>query len=195
MFRKRYTVVIIGDTGSSAAQRSEVSQHRSERDALLAAQYERERLGSLHGDGTGKYRVVVEREGEVISTGPVADLSGLPSEITLGAPDDELELTLLESSTDPGRTHPVIRSGTDEPTAAAGGGVPEPTASEPRTDQPPPGAGPLDDEPDPGASSAAAAAADDEIPEGPVPEDVLRRFEEAIEREQERKSARLPREQ
>ncbi len=70
MFRKRYTVVIVGDSGSSAAQRSEVSQHRSERDALLAAQYERERLGSLHGDGTGKYRVVVEREGEVISTGP-----------------------------------------------------------------------------------------------------------------------------
>jgi hypothetical protein len=191
MFRKRYTVVIVGDTGSSAAQRSEVSQHRSERDALLAAQYERERLGSLHGDGTGKYRVVVEREGEVISTGPVADLSGLPPEITLGAPDDELELTLLESSTDPGRTHPVIRSGTNEPAAAAGAGTPEPTASESGPDQPP-SARAADEEPDPGA---AAAAADDEIPEGPVPEDVLRRFEEAIEREQERKSARLPREQ
>jgi len=194
MFRKRYTVVIVGDTGSSAAQRSEVSQHRSERDALLAAQYERERLGSLHGDGTGRYRVVVEREGEVISTGPVADLSGLPPEITLGAPDDELELTLLESSTDPGRTHPVIRSGTNEPASAAGAGTPEPTASEPGPDQPPI-ARPADEVADPAAPRAAAADADDEIPEGPVPEDVLRRFEEAIEREQERKSARLPREQ
>ena len=193
MFRKRYTVVIVGDSGSSAAQRSEVSQHRSERDALLAAQYERERLGSLHGDGTGRYRVVVEREGEVISTGPVADLSGLPPEITLGAPDDELELTLLESSTDPGRTHPVIRSGASEPAAAAGAATPE-TASEADPDQPP--IARADDEvADPGASVAAAPAADDEIPEGPVPEDILRRFEEAIQREQERKSARLPREQ
>ena len=191
MFRKRYTVVIVGDSGSSAAQRSEVSQHRSERDALLAAQYERERLGSLHGDGTGRYRVVVEREGEVISTGPVADLSGLPPEITLGAPDDELELTLLESSTDPGRTHPVIRSGASEPAAAAGAATPE-TASESDPDQPP--IARADDQvADPGAPRAGAA--DDEIPEGPVPEDVLRRFEEAIEREQERKSARLPREQ
>ena len=191
MFRKRYTVVIVGDSGSSAAQRSEVSQHRSERDALLAAQYERERLGSLHGDGTGRYRVVVEREGEVISTGPVADLSGLPPEITLGAPDDELELTLLESSTDPGRTHPVIRSGASEPAAAAGAATPE-TASEADPDQPP--IARADDEVA-GPGAARAAAADDEIPEGPVPEDVLRRFEEAIEREQERKSARLPPEQ
>ena len=186
MFRKRYTVVIVGETGSSASQRSEVSQHRSERDALLAAQYERERLGSLHGDGTGKYRVVVEREGEIISTGPVADLSGLPTEITLGEPDDELELSLLESSTDPGRTHPVIRADAE---------VPPPTVPDA------PAAPAVGDD-----QSTIARAGDevtglgtpapevDEIPEGPVPEDILRRFEEAIEREQERKSSRLPRE-
>ena len=189
MFRKRYTVVIVGDTGSSAAQRSEVSQHRSERDALLAAQYERERLGSLHGDGTGKYRVVVEREGEIISTGPVADLSGLPPEITLGAPDDELELTLLESSTDPGRTHPVIRTDTAQPPPAPAGG--EPAAPGTETDQTP-----IARAGDDVADLAAPATGDeDEIPDGPVPEEILRRFEEAIEREQERKSARLPREQ
>jgi hypothetical protein len=195
MFRKRYTVVIVGDTGSSAAQRSEVSQHRSERDALLAAQYERERLGSLHGDGTGKYRVVVEREGEIISTGPVADLSGLPPEITIGAPDDELELTLLESSTDPGRTHPVIRTGTDEPAPAPDAAAPEsPAPVEPGSDQAQI-AGTADDGADLATTPSAPDAEVDEIPEGPVPEDILRRFEEAIQREQERKSARLPREQ
>jgi len=197
MFRKRYTVVIVGDTGSSAAQRSEVSQHRSERDALLAAQYERERLGSLHGDGTGRYRVVVEREGEVISTGPVADLSGLPPEITLGAPDDELELTLLESSTDPGRTHPVIRSEPATPAPPPADDAPEPAAAAaaPDADQPPI-ARAADDVSELATPPSPPAPADDadEIPDGPVPEDILRRFEEAIEREQERKSARLPRE-
>jgi len=197
MFRKRYTVVIIGDTGSSAAQRSEVSQHRSERDALLAAQYERERLGSLHGDGTGKYRVVVEREGEVISTGPVADLSGLPPEITLGTPDDELELTLLESSTDPGRTHPVIRTDTATPEAAPTNDAPEPTAAAATdADQTPIARAADDDVSELAAPPSTPAPEDDadKIPDGPVPEDILRRFEEAIEREQERKSARLPRE-
>jgi hypothetical protein len=201
MFRKRYTVVIVGDTGSSAAQRSEVSQHRSERDALLAAQYERERLGTLHGDGTGKYRVVVEREGEVISTGPVADLSGLPPEITLGEPDDELELTLLESSTDPGRTHPVIRSDAVAPEPPEPQQAHEPLeAPEPQADagtpaEPAPIARAADTVADvPGGPEAPVDATADEIPEGPVPEDILRRFEEAIEREQERKRARLPRE-
>jgi len=198
MFRKRYTVVIVGDTGSSAAQRSEVSQHRSERDALLAAQYERERLGTLHGDGTGKYRVVVEREGEVISTGPVADLSGLPPEITLGEPDDEVELTLLESSTDPGRTHPVIRSDavapeTPEPQEAQRSLEPQADAETPG--EPTPIARAADTVADvPGGTEAPIGTTEDEIPEGPVPEDILRRFEEAIEREQERKRARLPRE-
>jgi hypothetical protein len=187
MFRKRYTVVIVGETGSSASQRSEVSQHRSERDALLAAQYERERLGSLHGDGTGKYRVVVEREGEIISMGPVADLSGLPPEITLGEPDDELELSLLESSTDPGRTHPVIRADA-EPLAPPAADAPP--AAEPEVDP-----APIARAGDEVTGLPAPAAEADEIPEGPVPEDILRRFEEAIEREQERKSSRLPREQ
>jgi hypothetical protein len=190
MFRKRYTVVIVGDTGSSAAQRSEVSQHRSERDALLAAQYERERLGTLHGDGTGKYRVVVEREGEIISEGPVADLSGLPPEITLGEPDDELELKLVESTTDPGRTHPIIRAADLEAHAAA-----VPDTSELETDHAAvaiPRA--VDDlAPDDGSGGPEAMPEPDDVPEGPVPEDVLRRFEEAIQREQERKAARLPR--
>jgi hypothetical protein len=184
MFRKRYTVVIIGGAGSSAAQRSEISRHRSERDAMLAAQYERERLGGLHGDGTGKYRVVVEREGEVISTGPVADLSGLPTEITHGHPDDAFDLQLGDSPTDPGRQHPIIRTAPEPPAAAE---TAAPDRAVPTSDSASvaiPGA-PMPLEP-------SAGAAGDEIPEGPVPEDILRRFEEAIEREQERRSSKLP---
>jgi hypothetical protein len=184
MFRKRYTVVIVGEAGSSAAQRSEVSQHRSERDALLAAQYERERLGSMHGDGTGKYRVVVEREGEVISTGPVADLSGLPSEITHGDPNDALEMLLEESSTDPGRTHRIIRADTGDAAPVSAEPHPEPVAIPRAGDDVPAASEP--------PIAPAPAASDDEVPEGRVPEDILRRFEEAIAREQERKSARLP---
>jgi len=191
MFRKRYTVVIVGEAGSSAAQRSEVSQHRSERDALLAAQYERERLGSMHGDGTGKYRVVVEREGEIISTGPVADLSGLPPEITKGDPDDAIELLLEESHTDPGRTHPIIRADREDPVSPTDA---ESTQGPAAADTP----RVADDLPaSPGSPIAPAPEAppEDDIPEGRVPEDVLRRFEEAIAREQQRKSARLPRDE
>jgi hypothetical protein len=187
MFRKRYTVVIVGEAGSSAAQRSEVSQHRSERDALLAAQYERERLGTMHGDGTGKYRVVVEREGEVISTGPVADLSGLPPEFAHGDPNDELEMRLEESSTDPGRTHRIIRA--DDLSAPPSGAEPRPEPSDiarSGDDLSAPGESPI---------PSVAAAPDEDVPEGRVPEDILRRFEEAIAREQERKSARLPRQE
>jgi hypothetical protein len=186
MFRKRYTVVIIGGAGSSAAQRSEVSRHRSERDALLEAQYERERLGSLHGDGTGKYRVVVEREGEVISEGPVADLSGLPPEIIEGDPDDELQLG--DSPTDPGRTYPVLGRSLPPERAASIDSTPPDQTDAPTPDEgiePIAAAGvPLE-----GVTPAADA---EELPSGPVPEDVLRRFEEAIEREQERRSRKLP---
>jgi hypothetical protein len=148
---------------------------------MLAAQYERERLGGLHGDGTGKYRVVVEREGEVISTGPVADLSGLPSEITHGHPDDAFDLQLGDSPTDPGRQHPIIQPA-PEPAGAADAAAHQavPTADSASI-------------PIPGAPPPRESAVEDEVPEGPVPEDILRRFEEAIEREQERRSSRLPR--
>jgi hypothetical protein len=182
MFRKRYTVVIIGGSGASAAQRSEISRHRSEREALLAAQYERERLGGLHGDGTGKYRVVVEREGEIISTGPVADLAGLPSEITHGHPDDELDLQLGDSPTDPGRLHAVLHR--DEPADPdAPAGTPAPTSV------------PLPDAAATNGERPPRPPIDDDIPEGPVPDDVLRRFEESLQREEERRTRNLPRDE
>jgi hypothetical protein len=154
---------------------------------MLAAQYERERLGGLHGDGTGKYRVVVEREGEAISSGPVADLSGLPPEITHGHPDDAFDLQLGDSPTDPGRHHPIIRAA-PEPEPLADGDVPDrAVASSESASTPIPGAAiPLE----PADETVA-----EEVPEGPVPEDILRRFEEAIEREQERRSAKLPRDE
>lgn len=190
MFRKRYTVVIIGGSGASAAQRSEVSRHRSEREALLAAQYEREHLGGLHGDGTGKYRVVVERDGEAISSGPVADLAGLPSEITHGHPDDALDLQLGDSPTDPGRLHAVLHP-TDTPPATEPPPGDAPAAETPATETSAVFPAIPVDEPEP----RARPPIDDDIPEGPVPEDILRRFEESLEREQERRSRNLPREE
>jgi hypothetical protein len=70
MFRKHFTVVLIGEGGSSAAQRSEVSYHRSEQGAQLAADDERDRLGALHGDGAGHYRVIIERDGALVPNSP-----------------------------------------------------------------------------------------------------------------------------
>ncbi len=163
MFRKRYIVVIVGETGSSAAQRSEVSRHRSERDAQVVAQEERERLGGLHGESTGQYRVIVEREGTVISTGPIADLTSMPASITQS--DLQLSDDLDTSVTDPGRSHPIIRATTDDADPAGPEDADDPIAADP-TPTPEP--------------------EDDDIPSGPVPEEVLRRFEEAIAREQER---------
>jgi hypothetical protein len=168
MFRKRYTVVIVGEAGSSAAQRSEVSRHRSERDAQIAAQYERERLGGMHGDRTGQYRVTVEREGVVISTGPIADLTGLPMSITHDAPAHGVDPQLDSATTDPGRMHPII--------AAFPG----------RADVP--GHAPADDSTTSDIRPPGTRVSDDDLPSGPVPEEVLRRFEDAIAREQRRQA-------
>ena len=70
MFRKHFTVVLIGEGGSSAAQRSEVSHHRSEQEAQLAADDERDRLGAMYGDGAGHYRVIIERDGALVPHSP-----------------------------------------------------------------------------------------------------------------------------
>jgi hypothetical protein len=168
MFRKRYTVVIVGETGSSAAQRSEVSRHRSERDAQIAAQDERDRLGGMHGDATGQYRVIVEREGVVVSTGPIADLTAMPASITHLVPDADDDLGTW--ATDPGRSHAII---------------PGPLEAVPTPDRDLPadtGAAEIED------PLGAATEPEDDIPSGPVPEEVLRRFEESIAREQERQA-------
>jgi hypothetical protein len=174
MLRKRYTVVIVGETGSSAAQRSEVSRHRSERDAQIVAQEERERLGGMHGDATGQYRVIVEREGAVISTGPIADLTAMPASITQS--DLQLSDDMDTSVTDPGRSHPIIRATTDDADPAGSDGTDDPIPAD-AVDPP------------------AAPKPEYDIPSGPVPEEVLRRFEEAIAREQEREgTAEAPQE-
>jgi hypothetical protein len=141
MLRKRYTVVIVGHAGSSAAQRSEMSRHRSERDATLAAEDERERLGGLHGDRTGQYRVVVECEGVIVPT---------PSEIL----DAERTTTI-----------PRVPSGDDHAPIAPSGG----TAARSR-------------------SEGVRRTGQLDIPDGPVPEDVLRRFEQAIAKEDAKRS-------
>ncbi|MCB0881847.1 MAG: hypothetical protein KDC33_06475 [Thermoleophilia bacterium] len=65
MVRKRFTVAVIGLGGASAAQRSEVSRHRRERDALAAASDERDRLAITYGAAARNYRIVVEADGEI----------------------------------------------------------------------------------------------------------------------------------
>lgn len=80
MVRKRYTVAVVGMGGSTAAQRSEVSRHRRERDAMAAAGDECDRLSIAYGSAARHYRIVVECDGEVIRT-LAADEGSIPDDM------------------------------------------------------------------------------------------------------------------
>jgi hypothetical protein len=158
---------MIGTEGSTAAQRSELSRHRSLDAAVEAADAERDRLPLLHGDEAANYRIVVERDGE-----PVAEASPAPPVADEAGPGGTGEL-------------PVVAVSEGEPSAVE--------------EEPPEGIAPASVAPDterPPAESEEAPPAVrpaidvDEIPEGPVPADVIARFEAAIEREERRSRER-----
>jgi len=65
--RRRYEVVVEGLSGQAAAQRSVVSDHRSEADAREVARVQRARLQVIYGEGAGAWRVVVVRDDELIA--------------------------------------------------------------------------------------------------------------------------------
>jgi hypothetical protein len=210
MLRKRYSVVVLGEGGTSAAQRSEVSRHRGEREARAAAEEERERLGVVHGDRAARYRVIVERDGAVLDDGgPPAGRAAAPVPPGFDDPAPRVRRLTTGRAGDGGGDAPGADEGDtasapvlDEAVlarfldddAAAGATaehpVPAPAAGDTHPDAP--------DAPAPDAPAAPAATAPrerqrvrmpghDDIPSGPVPEDVLRRFEEAIAREEHRR--------
>jgi hypothetical protein len=64
--RRRYEVVVEGLSGQAAAQRSVVSEHRSEDAAREDARVERNRLEVIYGEAASDWRVVVTRDDEIV---------------------------------------------------------------------------------------------------------------------------------
>ena len=56
-----------GLSGQAAAQRSVVSDHRTEADAREVARVQRARLQVIYGEGAGAWRVVVMRDDELVA--------------------------------------------------------------------------------------------------------------------------------
>lgn len=197
MLRKRYTVVVVGEGGMALAQRSEVSRHRGERDARAAAEEARGRLAVMHGDGAGRYRVVIERDGVPLDDDlgprpPILDLDlerDAPEVLRGGPPAAEEGVRILrrrpddaEASPQDTAEHPPLFSDLD------------PEDDDALEDLLEDGPGP-DPEPAPrerGRDRRPRMPTLDDIPSGRVPDDVLRRFEEAIAREERRRAQRPP---
>ncbi len=66
-FRRRYEVVVEGVSGQAVAQRSVISEHRSEAEAREAADLERARLEVIHGGGARSWRILVVHDQEVLA--------------------------------------------------------------------------------------------------------------------------------
>ncbi|MEZ5081311.1 MAG: hypothetical protein R2878_11775 [Thermoleophilia bacterium] len=208
MIRRRYTVVIVGMRGMARSQRSEVSRHRSERDAFDAAATEVERLTTMHGERSAEYAVVVERDGVVVSDSAATETEVVPR--FLHQADDRPPPPVEEhvrvvtrpqapapESDDDGTEHGEPRSAQAEIADVDERG-PEPASTPAQDDdtdfeffdEPPtvrraaPEVSRAGDEDDDDDGDAPAS--------GPVPDAVLRRFEEAIAREEQRRGRRPP---
>jgi hypothetical protein len=66
-FRRRYEVVVEGISGQAVAQRTVISDHRSEEDARAAAEHERSRLEVIHGGGARSWRILVVHGDQVVT--------------------------------------------------------------------------------------------------------------------------------
>jgi hypothetical protein len=142
-FRRRYQVVVEGVSGQAAAQRTVISEHRSEQEALAAAALERSRLEVIHGGGARSWRILVMLDDEVLA------------EEHPEAEGDDL-LRSAASAAAPAAPAPAAPNGVPAGEAGAEEGPPAP----PEPPEPPPA--------------------------GPVPDWVIRRFEESIERRGDR---------
>jgi hypothetical protein len=138
-FRRRYEVVVEGVSGQAVAQRSVISEHRSEAEAREAAALERRRLEVIHGSGARSWRILVMLEDQVLAE---------------ERPEAEGEDLLRASAARP---------------------APPPAPPPPEHSEEAAGEDPADEPPEP-------VEPPEPPPEGPVPDWVLRRFEESIER-------------
>lgn len=141
-------------------QTSELSRHRSEAAAREAAEAERERLVILRPDEAALYRIAVHRDDEVV--------------LDVAVVGDESPLDLPPTGPAPAYDVPP-----DETVYASA----ESTAELEAVPDPPERA-------EPSASASASRRPPDDVPDGPVPDDVIARFADSIERERVRDEAR-----
>lgn len=164
---------MVGDSALTAAQRSVLSEHRTEEEARNAAEAERRRLEVVRPDDARAWRLQVLRDGQLLH-----EERPHPEDVppVLGRPPGrgaEPAAQAAEAADAP----PEPAGG---PTAAGAGGAG--TAEAPvGLDAEAPGGG---DEA--GERGPESAAEEEPPPEGPVPDWVIRRFEEAVERERRR---------
>ena len=243
--RRRYEVVVQGESGSAVSQRSVISEHRSERDAREAAGLERRRLEMIRAEEAASWLITVVRGDEVLheerpfdgrrEAVPVPPVSALgitqherPADDPAPADDvpaaDDAHAGAVEGETIPAAEGPVP----EEPEATAGDGgdasstgtIPAVTADRADEDADAdaedalPLTAPADimspadaglpafltagrpDAGDTAADDGATGRAErprtpgDSVPSGPVPDDIIKRFEESIARERARERAR-----
>jgi hypothetical protein len=248
-FRRRYEVVVHGESGSAISQLSVISEHRNERDAREAAALERRRLEMIRAEEAASWVIMVMRGDEVLheerpfggrrENAPVPPVGPLgitqserpaepeePEETEAAAAPAEAEAEGVEGETgtipviateetpadedvaaeveaeEPGPPEPApaeapAARGDDAPAAHAAFAVPEDIVAPEGEDavpafltepSPTPAAQPPADSGSTG--QAARPRRDSDIPSGPVPDDVIRRFEEAIAREKDRERER-----
>jgi hypothetical protein len=145
-FRRRYEVVVEGVSGQAVAQRSVISEHRTEEEAREAAELERARLEVIHGGGARSWRILVILDEDVLA------------EVRPEAEGEDLLRARAITPLPPERPEEPAAAGPDNGAAAA---------TEP-------------------AEPAEPVEAEEPSPEGPVPDWVIQRFEDSIERRGER---------
>jgi hypothetical protein len=201
--RKRYSVVVRGVSGTVRDQTSEISRHRSEAAAREAAETERHRLFVVRPEAALNYRIAIYRDDrELILDEPA--LTGDTAPLPQGPERDLSSLTGRPAPAGPADAEvlPPGAGGEEDDTGRA----PLPAADEGDTGRVPAPA--AEDEGDTGRAAVPAHAdgngdgngdgpspprrrlADEPLPEGPVPEDVIARFAQSLEREERRRGRR-----
>lgn len=160
IWRRRYEVIIVGESGSAISQRSVISEHRTEREARDAASQERRRLEVIRAEEAASWVVMVVRGDEVLHQERPFDgrADALPESplgpfVNPGARPDE-------PAADPAGAAGAAPATPEHPTGtfpAAGEGAADPTTA-PESGAGAPG--PADDE------DAAGHTSDEESPAG-----------------------------
>lgn len=257
-WRRRFEVVVEGESGSAISQRSVISEHRTEKDAREAAAQERRRLEVIRAEEAADWVIWVVRGDEVLHEerpfdgrreavpSPLEPLRIMQAEPEAepevepepegdgsdGAPDDAGDHGGGDTGTFPAPEASAddaaeAEDATDDEHEADEPAAPEPVAADdaPAPDAPtgstgaaaigarPVGEADLDPAPEFTAAPRRATASDadagatgqvrriggdpsarrrdaDPVPSGPVPEEVIRRFEESLARERERAGRR-----
>ena len=219
--RKRFLVVVVGVPGSPAeAQRSEVGRFRSMGSAQQAGQDEWRRILFVHAPHVDRYRVVIEDDGVEVGEVPMPEL---PAEAAPGILDETVtplgaSIGALGEPIEP-EAEPEAETEAEplvEPVAEVGV-MPETEAemNAEMEDGPEPieatGELMVVQEDDLAATGEHKGLADEvavevedpparpymeieDPPDGPVPEDIIARFAEMVQAEEERAAERAARE-